>query len=66
MEYALGFTLGVISTYLLTHILRRRALRFRNANIGTPDPEFDEICDRFVCLYKTDGTTRFGLSPRKK
>jgi len=67
MEYALGSVLCIICLYLITHTLRKRALRFRNANIGTPSPEFDEISDRFVCIYQRDGTTRFAISqPREK
>jgi len=66
MEYVFGGVFGIVCLYLIKSTLRKRALRFRNANAGTPDPEFDEIRDRLICIYQTDGTTRAGISPRKK
>jgi len=66
MEYIFGGVFCIACLYLIKSTLRKRALRFRNANAGTPDPEFDEISDRFMCIYQRDGTTRFGLAPRKK
>jgi len=65
MEYALGGVFGIACLYFIKSTLRKRALRFRNADVGRPSPEFDEVSDHFMCIYQSDGTTRFGLSREK-